>query len=206
MAEISRVIPAYGGIRYDRIDDGGIQWPCPDSEHPGTPYLFEDGFGARKARVAPVRARPADAITAFPLVAMPGRSVYFGTGVVSAHSRRLSQMREEPHVEINPADAAPLGIGPNDRVRVESAVGSLDLGAKVTAKARSGQVVIYVNYSDNAIARLAALAPGGGTVSLKAIPVRLTRLSDPAEGKANGHRNVVGLPVVAAPSRDDSSS
>ncbi len=44
MEEIARLVPLYGGISYDRLEKGGIQWPCPDKEHPGTKFLFKDGF------------------------------------------------------------------------------------------------------------------------------------------------------------------
>ena len=45
MEEISSVVPAYGGISYDRLGVVGLQWPCPDaSEHPGTPVLHSDGI------------------------------------------------------------------------------------------------------------------------------------------------------------------
>jgi predicted molibdopterin-dependent oxidoreductase YjgC len=203
MTEISQAIPTYAGITYARIDDGGLQWPCPSVDHPGTPYLFEDGFGARKAQVVPVRSAPLDSNPSFPLVAAPGRSAYFSTGVVSAHSRRLAQMREEPFVEINAADATPLGIGPLDQVRVESVVGSVDVVAQVTPRARPGQVVLYVNYADNVVSRLADRAPDGGPISLKAIPARVIRLGGPIERKLNGHRGAVGLPVVASPPRDE---
>ena len=29
-------------MSYDRLESlGGIQWPCPDEEHPGSPFLHE---------------------------------------------------------------------------------------------------------------------------------------------------------------------
>lgn len=35
----------YAGISWDRIDaEGGVFWPCPSAEHPGSPRLFADGF------------------------------------------------------------------------------------------------------------------------------------------------------------------
>ena len=41
MDEIASVTPSYGGISYARLENGGIQWPCPDKEHPGTKYLHK---------------------------------------------------------------------------------------------------------------------------------------------------------------------
>ncbi len=202
LAEIARVVPFYGGISFAKLENGGVQWPCPSPDHPGTSYLFEEGFGERKARVVAVRDVPAPPVPDYPLVAAPGRSVYFRTGVVTAHSRRLSQMREAPYAEINPVDAQGLGIGPGDQIRVTSAHGSLDLEAKPSRKVRPGQVVIYVDYADNPTHRLTAFGSvGAGVPELKAIPVRVQRIGGPIERKPTGPRTVVDLPVVGtAPS------
>ena len=37
------------GMTYQRLDHAGLQWPCPDEAHPGTPILHVDSFpsGAR---------------------------------------------------------------------------------------------------------------------------------------------------------------
>ncbi|MFP3757927.1 nitrite reductase, partial [Cupriavidus sp. SIMBA_020] len=38
-------IADYAGITYDRLRrEGGIQWPCPEADHPGTGRLFEHSF------------------------------------------------------------------------------------------------------------------------------------------------------------------
>ena len=44
MDEIASLTPDYGGISHARLDAGeGLQWPCPDSTHPGTPILHARG-------------------------------------------------------------------------------------------------------------------------------------------------------------------
>ncbi|MEO1443568.1 MAG: molybdopterin-dependent oxidoreductase, partial [Chloroflexota bacterium] len=41
--EMREVTPQFYGITYERIDhEGGVHWPCPGLDHPGTPYLFEE--------------------------------------------------------------------------------------------------------------------------------------------------------------------
>ena len=42
--EIARLTPSYGGITYSRIENDGLQWPCPNEDHPGTVYLHKDKF------------------------------------------------------------------------------------------------------------------------------------------------------------------
>ncbi|MBI5213248.1 MAG: molybdopterin-dependent oxidoreductase, partial [Nitrospirae bacterium] len=45
LKEFGALWPAMAGITYERLDkNGGLQWPCPGQEHPGTPYLYKDGF------------------------------------------------------------------------------------------------------------------------------------------------------------------
>jgi predicted molibdopterin-dependent oxidoreductase YjgC len=178
LAEIARVVPFYGGISYQKIENGGIQWPCPSSDHPGTRYLFADGFGDHKARVIPVRASPPPTDTTYPFLLSIGRAMQFNTGVISDHSRRLSQMREKPAVEINPADAAEQQISDGDSVRVTSAHGSLDLVAAVTKTVRPGQLFLYLHHAEAPANRLtAADSVGGGMPELKAVPVRIGHLS-----------------------------
>jgi predicted molibdopterin-dependent oxidoreductase YjgC len=44
MEEIRQLTPSYAGITYGRIEKEGLQWPCPDTDHPGTRYLHKDRF------------------------------------------------------------------------------------------------------------------------------------------------------------------
>ncbi|KAB2891854.1 MAG: hypothetical protein F9K32_02615 [Desulfobulbaceae bacterium] len=51
MDEIASLVSIYGGISYDRLEERGIQWPCPTKDHPGTTTLCTDLFprpGARR--------------------------------------------------------------------------------------------------------------------------------------------------------------
>lgn len=53
--EMARLVPFLGGISYDRLDrEGGIQWPCPTSDHPGTRFLYAESFPVGKAPFVPV--------------------------------------------------------------------------------------------------------------------------------------------------------
>ncbi len=44
MEEIAQLVPEYGGIRFDRLEKAGLQWPCPDLKHEGTRFLHEGQF------------------------------------------------------------------------------------------------------------------------------------------------------------------
>ena len=41
MDEIASLTPSYGGISFDRLENGGLQWPCPSPDHPGTKFLHK---------------------------------------------------------------------------------------------------------------------------------------------------------------------
>ena len=49
--EIRRVWPAGAGMSYERLERGGLQWPCPSVEHPGTRRLHADAFARGKTAV-----------------------------------------------------------------------------------------------------------------------------------------------------------
>jgi predicted molibdopterin-dependent oxidoreductase YjgC len=49
--EIARYTPSYAGITYDRIEEEGMHWPCPNAEHPGTPILHTAAVHPRQGDV-----------------------------------------------------------------------------------------------------------------------------------------------------------
>ena len=65
MEEIRSLTPQYGGITYERIRETGLQWPCPDTEHPGTPYLYGEKFTTPngRAKFSPVAHTPPAELT-----------------------------------------------------------------------------------------------------------------------------------------------
>jgi len=49
--EITSFQSDYAGINYDRLKEGyGLQWPCPDENHSGTPFLHQKGFTRGKGK------------------------------------------------------------------------------------------------------------------------------------------------------------
>ena len=60
--EMRTLTPSYAGITYQRINRAGIQWPCPTPDHPGTPYLYKDGFTRGKGKFQAIAyTRPKEA-------------------------------------------------------------------------------------------------------------------------------------------------
>src|SRR3972149_4377864 len=44
MREVALLCPTFRGISHERLARGGIQWPCPSPDHPGTPFLPKAQF------------------------------------------------------------------------------------------------------------------------------------------------------------------
>ena len=111
--EIRAVWPAGRGITYRRLDDGGLQWPCPDESHPGTPILHETSFGAgSRATFSAVEARPpAEAPTAaFPFLLITGRTLYQFNAATMTPRSGLDRLRPEDRLDISPPDADRIGL------------------------------------------------------------------------------------------------
>ena len=108
MEEIASLAPSYGGITYERLEEGGLQWPCPSDDHPGTPILHTMLFSRGKGRLLPLEYKPPmeEPDGVYPLVLTTGRSLYhFHTGTVTRKVEGLNVLKGEELVEINPEDA-----------------------------------------------------------------------------------------------------
>jgi formate dehydrogenase major subunit len=149
--EVRRVWPAGAGITYERLERGGLQWPCPDVAHPGTVRLHGDRFGDRERAplrrfdYVPSREQPSEA---YPFVLNTGRGLYqFNAGTMT---RRTPNARLAPSdaLEMAPADAARLGLADGERVRVRSAHGETSLVLRVSPRVRQGE--LFATFQDPA--------------------------------------------------------
>lgn len=141
MDEIASVSPIYGGVSFDRIDTVGLQWPCPDREHPGTKYLHKSRFSRGKGKFHAVEFKhPAEVPSReFPFVLSTGRQLYqFHTGTMTRKSRVINQVSPTGYVEIHADDAETLGIANNARVEVATSRGKVTTTAKVTTGIERG--------------------------------------------------------------------
>lgn len=156
-AEMASLTPLLSGISYDRLDsEGGIQWPCPTPDHPGTTYLYGESFprGNRAKFVAfeqgPLAAEtPSDR---FPLVLNTGRVLYhWHGGTMTRRVGNLLARMSDLEVSINPADGERLGLRDGQRVRVRSRRGQLTGTARLTYRMRTGEIFIpFVRLSESA--------------------------------------------------------
>jgi len=152
MEEIRRLTPQYGGITYARIEGTGLQWPCPDEEHPGTPYLYAEGFTTPtgRAKLIPVTYIPPAETTSheYPLILTTRRSFFHFHSTLSHKVAGMNVLRAEERVEINPVDAAPLEIEDGYTVKVTSRRGTVLAKAKVTQTTPPGVVSMTFHYPE----------------------------------------------------------
>lgn len=181
MEEIARVTPIYGGISYQRLKGDGIQWPCPDADHPGTPILHVGSFARGKAKFIPVDyAPPAEEPDGkFPLILTTGRARYhFHTGTMTRRVKGLNLLHSEELVQINPCDAESLGIEDGDPVMVTSRRGEVEARASLTEAVGPGTVFMTFHFGESPANRLTndTTDPISKVPELKVCAVRLNKV------------------------------
>ena len=183
MTEIARLTPSYGGITYQRIEKGGLQWPCPTAEHPGTLFLHKDTFTRGKGKFMPLQYRPSAELpdANYPLILTTERSLYhYHTSTMTGKVKGLRKLRSEDLVEINPADALKLGIADGQMVKVTSRRGEVEARARVTTVSPPGVVSMTFHFAESPTNVLTnpALDPVAKIPELKVAAVRVEPVKD----------------------------
>ena len=184
MEEVAKLTPSYGGISFARLDqEGGLQWPCPTAEHPGTSVLHTMVFTRGKGRFMPLEYRPPAEIPdhKYPLVLTTARSYYhYHTGTMTRKVEGLNVMEPGELMAINTRDAKALGIAEGDWVQVSSRRGKVEVQAKITDTTPPGVVTMSFHFSEcltNALTNT-ALDPLAKMPELKVCAVRVEKLSE----------------------------
>jgi predicted molibdopterin-dependent oxidoreductase YjgC len=153
MEEIASLTPIYGGMTHDRLQGFGLQWPCPDKEHPGTPYLHKGMFSRGKGLFNAVEYIPPaeEPDKEYPLLLTTGRILYhFHTGTMSRRVDGLHAIRPDGFVEIHPDDAAALKLSDGQLAKLSSRRGTVTAKTVVTERSRPGTVFMTFHYREAA--------------------------------------------------------
>jgi formate dehydrogenase alpha subunit len=154
MEEIALLTPSYGGILHHRLDNFGLQWPCPDASHSGTTFMHRKKFTKGLGTFNPVEFVPPAEGTddEYPFILTTGR-LYFRYHTATMCKRTAILEREEPEcfVELNPKDADKLGVRPSNRVRVLSRRGEIIVKALITDRTPEGIVFIPFHFREAAV-------------------------------------------------------
>jgi len=181
--EIAQLTPSYTGINYERMEqEGGLQWPCPSPDHPGTSYLHKGGFARGKGLFVPVEHQPSaeEPDQDYPLVLTTGRNRYhYHTGSMTRESKPLSAFKDEEWVQISKADAVKLDIESGDLVMVSSRRGQVKVRADVTEVVPSGVIFMTFHYREAPANILTndKLDPIAKTPELKVCAVKVEKIA-----------------------------
>jgi formate dehydrogenase major subunit len=182
--ELARLTPFLGGLSHARLDrEGGLQWPCPTADHPGTRFLYGESFPLGKARFIPALQTVEAAELPdpdFPFLLNTGRLLYhWHGGTLTRRVEGLLELAPRLEVAIHPSDARRLGLETGGALRVSSRRGELTGYARVTEAVRPGALFVpFVKLADSAANFLTnpALDPGSKIPEYKVCAVRVERL------------------------------
>jgi len=183
--ELRSLSPLHAGMSYERLEnEGGLQWPCPDLGHPGSPFLhgwlYEEDLGGRGPAPFSVTdfEGPKEQLTdEFPLRLTTGRALdSYNTGVQS--NAFPSPIRYGDEIDVNPADAERLGIADGETVVVSSPRGSVEMNVRVQVDLPVGLTFTTFHFPE--LVDINTLTndewdPRSGTAEFKAASVRIEK-------------------------------
>lgn len=178
MDEINEATTIYGGITHDRINEVGIQWPCPDKEHPGTPILHVDEFTRGKGlfTVNDFEFLGDQRSEEFPFILTTGRVTHqYHTGTMTRKVWTLALEYPKGFVEIHSKDAEELGIKDHQLLRITSARGSIVAPAMITNRINEKTLFVPFHFAESPANRLTGqnLDPIINIPALKVSAVRI---------------------------------
>lgn len=173
--EVRQCTPQYAGMTYARLEKPeALHWPCPTEEHPGTPILHTAKFSAPDGlgTFVGVEWKPPAEVTDedYPFILTTGGILFHhDTGTMTRRSPTLNAEVPTGYVEINPEDAAELGIAKGDMVKVRTRRGEVTTPAKVTQDISKGILFMPLHFKEAAANVLtnSALDPAAKMPELK---------------------------------------
>lgn len=157
MEEIRSLVPSYGGITYERLEKEGLQWPCPDINHPGTRFLHKGKFSRGLGRFtindyAQSSELPTEE---YPYILTTGRLLHhYHTGTMTRRAWALDREYPIGFMEVNPKDAENLGLRNRKKVRVTSRIGEIIIEVRITENIMEGVVFIPFHFYESAVNKL----------------------------------------------------
>jgi formate dehydrogenase major subunit len=171
------------GITYERLEkEGGLQWNCPDLNHPGTEVLHAESFSLGKtASLRQIKYRPTKEVVTedFPLLLTTGRSLYqFNAGTMTMRTPN-AEIRPTDLIIVSPLDADKLAIANGETVRLMSKYGEAILPVQISGQMKQGELFatfhdarIFLNYATSAVRDRFTQAP-----EYKVTAVRIEKLN-----------------------------
>jgi formate dehydrogenase alpha subunit len=149
--EIAALTPSMAGISHQRLEHGGLQWPCPTADHPGTPILHREKFTRGLGKFTPLTFRePAEATDdEYPFMLNTGRILqHWHGGTMSRRSAGLDWIVPQGEIQLNRKDGESLGIATGDMIRVRSRRGQVTGKARLTHRLPRGMVFMTFHFAE----------------------------------------------------------
>ncbi|MFC0775065.1 formate dehydrogenase subunit alpha [Terrimonas alba] len=150
--EIRKAWTTVYGITYDRLETGGIQWPCPSPDHPGTSILHTSGFPLEggKAKLISVDFKPTAEKTsaAFPFILVTGRELYHFNAGNMTYRTANKDICHSDLLHLNPDDAMAIGLQSGDIARISSRYGETSLPVVIDPAIKKGEAFSTFNNKD----------------------------------------------------------
>lgn len=151
--EMRALTPDFGGITYERLErEGGVHWPCPSLDHPGTPFLFADSFPRGRGKFWEVKfgTRSEQPDEDYPFNLSTGRVLYHWHGSTMSGNSKLEDIFPEAVCEMHPEDAKKLELKTGDWVEVSSRRGAIKTRLLVTERSPTGTIFIPFHFAEAA--------------------------------------------------------
>jgi predicted molibdopterin-dependent oxidoreductase YjgC len=151
--EITTVAPSYAGMSYERLGLDGLQWPCPNTDHPGTQFLHASQFTRGKGLFHAIEyLDPAEMPDdEYPYFLTTGRMfAHYHTGTMTRVSAHLDVEQKTGYVEIHPVDAEKLAVQDGDTVNLATRRGEIEVPARISNKVKPGLLFVPFHFSESA--------------------------------------------------------
>jgi len=179
--EMRQLTPDFYGITYQRLEaEGGVHWPCPALDHPGTPYLFADDFPRGRGKFWELEygsesEHPDDE---YPYHLTTGRVLFHWHGGTMTRRSKLDEAFPLPIIEMHPDDAAELRLISGDWVKITSRRGEVTCQVMVTGRSPQGTVFLPFHFVEAAanILTLDKIDPRAKIPDFKMAAVKLEKV------------------------------
>ena len=183
--EMRQLTPDFWGINYARLErEGGVHWPCPTFDHPGTPYLFAEEFPLGRGKFWKIEYGTESELPdeEYPFNLSTGRVLYHWSGSTMTGRSSIEHAFPEAICEMHPDDAAELGLEQNDWIKVSSRRGSIILRVLVTGRSPRGMVFIPFHFAEAAanLLTLDKIDPRAKIPDYKTTAVKVEKSKPPA--------------------------
>lgn len=201
--EMRLLTPEFGGITYERLErEGGVHWPCPSLDHPGTPYLFAESFPRGRGKFWTIEYSMESELpdADYPLNLTTGRVLYHWHGGTMTRRSSLDVAFPEPVIEVHPHDARALDVTSGDWVEVTSRRGSVVCRVLVTGRSPAGTVFLPFHFREAAanLLTIDKIDPRAKIPDYKMAAVRLRKVEGPV-GRAGADRPLLEQGAIKDP-------